>query len=109
MNEQDKQRVDNAKKRRSGAKTAAEQGTQNLQQQLQEKADEAGLIVADNFQAQMLVSALTFMQSGVYGQKTQSILDAMGIGTTSPLDEWSNAIQAWNQPVLPSSVSDSSG
>lgn len=94
---------------KSGGEQAAEQGVQNLQQQLQQKADEAGLIVADNFQAQMLVSALTFMQSGVYGIKTQSILEAMGAGVNSPLDEWSNKITAWSQPALLSSASDSNG
>ncbi|WP_375495313.1 hypothetical protein [uncultured Nostoc sp.] len=94
---------------KTGGEQAAEQGTQNLQAQLQQKANEAGLLVADNFQAQMLVSALTFIQQGQHGPKTSAILEAMGTGSTAPLEDWGNQILTWNQPALLSSASDSSG
>lgn len=80
----------------NGATQAAQDGSQNLQDRLQEKANQAGLLVADNFQAQMLVSALTFIQTGQHGPKTAAILEAMETGSTSPLEEWSLALTPWS-------------
>lgn len=94
---------------KSGGQEAAEQGTQNLQQQLQTKAEEAGLLVADNFQAHMLMTALGAMQRGDYGVKTAAILEAIATGSTAPLEEWGNQILTWNQPAMLSSAADSNG
>lgn len=84
---------------KTGGEQAAEQGTQNIQQRLQSKAQEAGLIAADNFQAEMLVSTLSFIQKGTYGPKTAALLEALEVGSVSPLEDWGNQILAWHQPV----------
>jgi hypothetical protein len=94
---------------KTGSEQAAEQGTQNLQSRLQQKANQGGLLVADNFQAEMLVTALTFIQQGQYGPKTAAILEAMETGSIAPLEDWGNQILTWNQPALLSSASESSG
>jgi hypothetical protein len=96
----------------SDAQQAAKTGSQNIQQDLQAKAEQGGLLLADNFQAHLLVTALKTIQSGQYGAKTAAILDMMGSGTSSPLEEWSNTLEAWTSPTqhaLPSSASDSNG
>lgn len=84
---------------KTGAEQAAEQGTQNLQQRLQSKAQEGGLIAADNFQAEMLMTMMTSIQQGTYGPKTAAILEAWEVGSISPLESWGNQILAWHQPV----------
>jgi hypothetical protein len=112
MDARDK-KVINERRKATGKSTgeqAAETGSQNIQQDLQAKAEQGGVLLADNFQAHMLVTALKTIQSGQYGAKTAAILDMMGSGTASPLDEWSNTLEAWtSQPALPSSASDSNG
>lgn len=93
----------------SAGQKNAEQGGQHLQAALQQQSEQAGLMIADNFQAHSLMVAVKFMQSGQYGPKTAAILEAFTTGTSSPLEEWGNQIESWNQPVLPSSVSDCNG
>ncbi|WP_414589697.1 hypothetical protein [Scytonema sp. PCC 10023] len=93
----------------SAGQKNAEQGGQHLQSLLQQQSEQAGLMIADNFQAHSLMCAIKFMQSGQYGPKTAAVLDAFTTGTSSPLEEWGNQIQAWNQPALLSSASESTG
>jgi hypothetical protein len=93
----------------SGGQEKAQEGGQHLQSLLQQQSEQAGLMIADNFQAHSLMVAVQFMQSGQYGPKTAAILEAFSTGTSSPLEEWGNQIQAWNQPALLSSAQDSNG
>jgi hypothetical protein len=111
MDARDKKVVDQQRKAagKSTGEQAAETGSHNIQQDLQAKAELGGVLLADNFQAHMLVTALQTIQAGHYGPKTAAILDLMGTGTSSPLEEWGNSLQAWTVPVLPSSQSDCNG
>lgn len=109
MNEQDKQRVEAAKKRKSGARTTAEKGVGNLQDQIKQSAENAGHLAADNFTAQMLVTMMTDLQQGRFGEKTTAILEAFSSGSTAPLEEWGNQLTAWNQPAILSASVESGG
>lgn len=93
----------------SGAQQAAQQGSQNLQEDVKRVAELGGIQLADNMQAHMLVTALQCMQSGQYGEKTATILDMMKAGAAAPLDTWSESLTAWTVPALPSSDLDSNG
>lgn len=116
MNEKDKKAVEDAKNKRSNGKPGvsagqqkAAEGGQHLQATLQAQSEQAGLAIADNFQAYSLMCAVKFMQSGQYGPKTAAVLEAFTQGTTAPLSDWGNQIESWNQPALLSSAQDSSG
>lgn len=94
----------------TGSEKTANSAGENLQSVLQNKANEVGLQMADNFQAQALMVALNFMATGQFGPKTASIIDALESGISNPLEDWSKQIQSWHEPaVLPSSVSDYNG
>lgn len=100
-------------RRKGKANTASQQsvetGSEHIQTQLQNKAEEAGLVLADNFQAHVLMIAIKQMESGQYGPKTAAIMEALIGGTSAPLEEWGNQIEAWHSPALMPAVSESNG
>lgn len=90
---------------KTGSQQAAETGTQNIQQKLQENAHKGALLAADNYQAEFLMVFMNTVQQGHYGPKTAAILEAWETGSTSPLEDWGDRILTWHQPIalLPSS------
>lgn len=85
---------------KAGGSAGSEQST-TVQQQMQLKAEEAGLILADNFQAQMLMSAMVAIQSGYSGDRTKQLLDILNGQTDSPLAIWGEQLTWENSSQLP--------
>lgn len=105
MNEKDKQAVNrqqqSAKAKRTNVKSQPKSDGQtdngqqgnSLQQALQERSQQAGLQLADNFQAATLMYAMQFIQQGEYGEKTTQLLEAFTNGGFSPLDDWTLVLE----------------
>lgn len=120
MNEKDKQAVNQQRAKKSGSRapksnqksngqTDNGQRTNDLQTTLQERAQQTGLQLADNFQAASLMYAIQYIQSGQYGEKTTELLEAFTGGEFSPLEDWNLALEAATEvTALPPSL-DSNG
>ncbi len=115
MNEKDKEAVKAAKGTsphkvpKSRSQQSAQTGGEHIQQQLKTQAEQVGIVLADNFQAQALMTMIQSLESGTYGPKTTAILEAIASGTRSPLECWSNEIQAWHEPPLLAAAAESNG
>lgn len=103
MNEQDKARVDAAKakkgKSQSKAGQSAQAGASNMQENLMLSAEAMGHMLADNFGSHALITMAKDVQTGNFGPKTTSIIEAITTGSLNPLEDWNQQIDTWTQPV----------
>lgn len=85
---------------KAGVNDSANTAGNAVQEQMQAKAKEAGLILADNFQAQMLMSAMIAIQGGYVGDRTAQLLEVMSGQTDSPLVSWGEQLTWENSSQL---------
>ena len=67
---------------------------------LDDKANQAGLLVADKFQSQVLMSAMVAIQSGYIGQQTLQLLEQLGGKEFDPLSQWGQLPSIQELPLL---------
>ena len=115
MNEKDKEAVKAAKGTttpkvpKSKSQQGVEAGGEQIVARLQQQSKEAGLALADNFQSHALMVMIQQMESGAYGPRTAAILAALEGGNLTPLESWSNQIQAWHEPPILTATVESIG
>jgi hypothetical protein len=74
-----------------------------VQSLLKSKAELAGLVLADRFQSQVLLSALTAIQSGVVGEQTIRLLNQLQGESVEPFLSWGVLPHQEELPLLPES------
>lgn len=77
--------------------------TEQVHLLLDDKANQAGLVLADKFQAQVLMSAMVAIQGGYVGQQTLQMLEQMGAEDVNPLSAWGQFPAMEVLPSLPES------
>lgn len=79
----------------------ANAATEQVHILLDDKANQAGLVLADKFQAQVLVSAMIAIQSGYVGSQTLHMLEQIGVEDINPLSAWGQLPAMEVLPSLP--------
>jgi hypothetical protein len=74
--------------------------TEQVHALLDDKANQAGLLLADKFQAQVLLSAMIAIQGGYVGSQTLQMLEQMGVEDVNPLSAWGQLPAVEALPLL---------